>query len=247
MTLTPEWYHSWFESPWYVRLYRHRTEEEARDAIHLIEELASIPTGSSILDLCCGYGRHALALAEHGYKVTGLDNSVYLIDRARELYPHPNSTYVVGDMRGPFPGGPYHAIANFFTSFGYFDIHEENQRVLHSVREQLVTGGVFIMDFLNANYVRRTLVPETMSMLDGVTIFQERWIDEPFVRKKITINNPCSYELTFSERVWLYSASELVAMCEKAGLKVTSTYGTYTGSPFNQETSQRCIIIATAI
>ncbi len=84
--MTPEWYASWFESPWYMRLYRHRTEEEAREAVDLVQRLAGVPRGSKVLDLCCGYGRHALALAEHGYEVTGLDNSHYLIDRARELY-----------------------------------------------------------------------------------------------------------------------------------------------------------------
>ncbi len=242
----PMWFQSWFESPWYMRLYRHRTEEEAREAVDLVARHAHVARGTRILDLCCGYGRHALALAEAGYVVTGLDASGYLIRRARELYPHPDVTYVQGDMRGPFPGAPFHAIANFFTSFGYFDTHQENQNVLHAVRSSLVDGGVFVLDFFNANRVRTMLEPETMSMIDGVTILQERWIDEPCVRKRITVNNPCCDEQTFEERVWLYDRDALCDMAITAGLRVSATLGTYAGSAFDSETSPRCIIIAEA-
>ena len=103
------------------------------------------------------------------------------------------------------------------------------------------------MDFFNAHRVRATLEPETLSMVDGVTILQERWIDEPFVRKRITVNNPCSEEQTFEERVWLYDNEALFDMAVTAGLRVTATLGTYSGEPFDAASSPRCIMIATAI
>lgn len=240
-----DWFDSWFESPWYMRLYRHRTDAEARRAVHLVLDVAGIQRGSRILDLCCGYGRHALALAEDGYHVTGLDSSIYLVDRARELYPHDNVRYVVGDMRGPYPHAPYDAIVNFFTSFGYFDHHDENAGVIRTMAESVLPGGTVVMDFFNAERVRSTLVAESMDMIDGVMITQERWIEEPFVRKRITVNNPCSIEQTFEERVWLYTADELAAMMLGAGLDVRSVVGTYDSDPFNATESERCIIVAT--
>jgi SAM-dependent methyltransferase len=243
----PTWFESWFESPWYMRLYRHRTEEEAREAVDLVARHAHVERGRRVLDLCCGYGRHALALAEAGYVVTGLDGSKMLIERAQELYPHPNVTYAHGDMRGPYPGAPFHAIANFFTSFGYFETHEENLQVLRTVRASLVDGGIFVMDFFNAHRVRATLEPETISMIDGVTILQERWIDEPCVRKRITVNNPCCDEQTFEERVWLYDHDALFDMAVTAGLRVTASLGTYAGDAFDATTSPRCILIAEAV
>jgi SAM-dependent methyltransferase len=239
-----DWFDSWFESPWYMRLYRHRTDAEARRAVHLVLDIAGIPRGSRILDLCCGYGRHALALAEDGFAVIGLDSSIYLIDRAREVYPHANVEYVVGDMRGPYPHAPFDAIVNFFTSFGYFDTHEENAHVIRTMAESVRPGGMVVMDFFNAERVRANLVPESMDMIDGVTILQERWIEEPFVRKRITVNNPCRAEQTFEERVWLYTAGELQAMMTGAGLDVRSIFGTYDGDPFHPMGSERCIIIA---
>lgn len=239
-----DWFDSWFESPWYMRLYRHRTAQEAQKSVQLVLDVAGINRGARILDLCCGYGRHAMALAEAGFHVTGLDNSHYLIDRAREVFPHPNVHYVVGDMRGPYPHPPYDAIVNFFTSFGYFDRHDEHQHVITTMAKNVVGGGTVIIDFFNADRVRTTLIPETMEMVDGVTIIQERWIEDPYVRKRITINNPCCSEQTYEERVWLYGCDELVAMMTTAGLNVRQVYGAYDGAPFNTETSERCIIIA---
>lgn len=238
------WYKSWFNSPWYTKLYQHRTEQEAYEAVQLVRDVAGLQQGARVLDLCCGYGRHANALAEHGYMVVGLDASEHLIALANDRYPHDNVEYVIGDMRGPYPGGPFDAIVNFFTSFGYFDTHEENMHVLHTITESLNSGGILVFDFLNASFVRRTLNPESMNMVGETMIIQERWIDEPYVKKRITVNVPCSSEHVFSEQVRLYSAHELCDMVTQAGLCVRSTHGSYAGAPFVEATSERCIIIA---
>lgn len=238
------WYRTWFESPWYMKLYRHRTEDEARQAVALVHDAAHIPEGARILDLCCGYGRHAMALAEQGYDVVGLDQSAFLISRAQEEYAHPACTYVVGDMRGPYPHAPYNAIVNFFTSFGYFDNHADHQQVFTTMFNALVPGGVLIMDFLNAEVTRRTLVAESMQLVDGATVIQERRIEEPVVKKTITISNPCCYEVQYHEQVWLYTAHDLMQMATEAGFTVETVYGSYSGSPFDPETSPRCILIA---
>lgn len=240
----PAWYATWFESPWYMRLYRHRTDVEAQEATDLVTKYAQIPAGARVMDLCCGYGRHALALAQLGYHVVGIDQSRFLIDRAKEVYPHAHVRYEVADMRGPFTGTPYDAIVNFFTSFGYFDTQEENMKVLHAVHAALREGGVFIMDFFNAQLVRSELVSETVCMIDDVTVIQERAIEEPFVTKTITVSDPCSYETEFHERVWLYTKDDLVGMLEQAGFVVEHIMGNYNGTPFVGASSPRTILIA---
>lgn len=238
------WYKSWFNSPWYTKLYQHRTEQEAVEAVQLVRDVAGLEQGARVLDLCCGYGRHANALAEHGYRVVGLDASEHLIALAKERYPHKNVDYVIGDMRGPYHDGPFDAIVNFFTSFGYFDTHEENLCVMHTIAENLTTGGILVFDFLNSSIVRRTLNPESMNMVGETLIIQERWIDEPYVKKRITVNVPCSAEHVFSEQVRLYAFQELCDMVMQAGLSLRSTHGSYVGAPFDAATSERCIIIA---
>ena len=243
-TTTP-WYKSWFNSPWYTQLYQHRTEQEAHEAVQLVRDIAGLASGAKVLDLCCGFGRHAYALAEQGYQVTGLDASEHLIRLAEQRFSHLNVNYVIGDMRSAYVGAPYDAIVNFFTSFGYFDTHEENQQVIDTIAGSLAEGGVFVLDFLNAALVRTTLNPESMNMVGETMIIQERWIDEPYVRKRITVNVPCTAEHTFEEQVRLYSHQELTTMIKQAGLNVGSVYGSYDGAAFDDQVSERCIIIAT--
>ncbi|NQW30439.1 MAG: class I SAM-dependent methyltransferase [Ignavibacteria bacterium] len=243
--MTPNtWYDSWFESPWYVKLYKHRTTAEAENAVQIVKGLSGLQEGSKILDLCCGFGRHSLALAECGFTVTGLDASTHLINRATEMFAHPNVDYVVGDMRGPYPENNFDAIVNFFTSFGYFDSNEENAKVIQTVSNHLKPGGLFLLDFLNEHLVRNSLVPESMSFIEGVTIIEERSINGNFVEKKITVNNPCSFEQEFHERVWLYTRDELVAMVQQCGFEILSVLGGYNAEPFVKETSPRCIVVA---
>lgn len=239
-----DWYSSWFESPWYLRLYQHRTEVEAREAVNLVREISLLPRRAKILDLACGYGRHAMALAEAGYLVVGLDASEFLIEHARTNLDHDNVSYVVGDMRHAYPEGPYDAVVNFFTSFGYFEADADNGSVLGSVFKSLKPGGTFILDFLNESWVRSTLVPETMSRVPGAFVIQERRIEEPFVVKDITIISGCSGDEVFQERVRLYTPAELQGLITEHGFMIDRLCGNYDASPFVELTSPRCIIIS---
>jgi len=55
----------------------------ARDEVAQVLALTNF-TGREVLDLCCGPGRHSLALAERGYAVTGVDRSPFLLEQARQ-------------------------------------------------------------------------------------------------------------------------------------------------------------------
>lgn len=52
--------------------------------VGFLEDVLDLPPGARILDVGCGPGRHALALAEHGYAVTGIDVAPRFIELARE-------------------------------------------------------------------------------------------------------------------------------------------------------------------
>lgn len=78
-----QWYAEFFGED-YLRLYAsilspQRTE---REVTQIVERLG-LARGSAILDLCCGHGRHAVALAERGHRVTGLDLSTFFLEKAK--------------------------------------------------------------------------------------------------------------------------------------------------------------------
>ncbi|MBI4570453.1 MAG: class I SAM-dependent methyltransferase, partial [Chloroflexi bacterium] len=43
--------------------------------VDFVAQALELPEGARVLDLCCGWGRHSVRLAQRGYRVTGLDLS----------------------------------------------------------------------------------------------------------------------------------------------------------------------------
>ena len=70
---TTDWFTSWFNTPYYHILYKHRNDADAQFFMRNITAFLKLPKNSYIADLPCGKGRHSVYLNSLGYKVTGGD------------------------------------------------------------------------------------------------------------------------------------------------------------------------------
>ena len=71
-------------SDFYLRAYADDERQGEAEAQALAAaRLAGCPEGGELLDVPCGFGRHAVPLAAAGYAVTGVDRSSALLDAAR--------------------------------------------------------------------------------------------------------------------------------------------------------------------
>lgn len=114
-----------------------------------------------VLDIFCGFGRISAELHSLGHEVTGIDISEQQIELAQRQNPGP--TYILADMRSP-PAGPFDAIVNMFTSFGYFDSEIEDIDTLEIWSKKLREGGVLIMELADMECARAKL-PKTNSLI----------------------------------------------------------------------------------
>lgn len=239
------WFEEWFDSPLYEKLYYNRDEEEARQLIELLEQTLSFNSCSSILDLGCGRGRHSLTLAQRGYQVKGIDLSTEAIKtaeaKAKELELD-NVEFEVRDMRNPLPQ-TFDAIVNLFTTFGYFKKDDENALVLDSVVKMLENKGLFVLDYLNAEKVKQSYVPEEEGEFQGINYQIKRYIKNGAIHKDIVfagegLSSPRSYW----ERVKLYGLDWFEQEMSKRGLKIIAVNGDYKGSDYNPDSSPRLLI-----
>ncbi len=234
-----DWFTRWFGKE-YLDLYPHRDEAEARAAIDMIlQTLGNVPMRAA-LDLACGSGRHTRALCEHVWTV-GLDLSATLLGVAAE--ESPDVPYVRADMRVlPFARQSFDVVINLFTSFGYFATDDENRAVLREVHRVLGTDGAFVLDYLNADHVRETLVPMDTRLVGERTVTQSRKItdDGRYVEKTISATN-CAH--TYLERVRLFEPAELRALLSEAGFSITSELGDYDATALRAD-SPRAIFFA---
>jgi cyclopropane fatty-acyl-phospholipid synthase-like methyltransferase len=241
------WFEEWFDSPLYEKLYVDRDEKEAARLIQLLEETLPLDEKSKVLDLGCGRGRHSINLYEKGYKVTGIDLSEQAIETAREKAANQGLdglSFKVCDMRNPLPE-TFDAIVNLFTTFGYFLSDEENASVFDSVRKMLKPGGIFVLDFLNAEKVRNSFQPDDEGEFHGIHYEIERYIDDNAVHKEITFSGEkVDGQQKYSERVKLYGLPWFEREMKKRDLKIDHVFGDYDGNEFDPKTSPRLLIIS---
>jgi len=222
-----EWFEHWFGEE-YLDLYPHRDDRDAERVVALLASRGFVRPGQKVLDLACGAGRHAAALARRGARVIGLDLSLPLLLRAARRTGVP---LVRADMRRlPLRNAAFDLVVNLFTSFGYFERDDQHAAVLREVARVLAGGGAFALDFLNATAVRTRLVPFEEGMVGDRMVAQERRLsdDGRFVLKTIHLSEEGR---SYMERVRLFEREELEAMLRPAGLEPCAAFGTYAGEP----------------
>jgi demethylmenaquinone methyltransferase/2-methoxy-6-polyprenyl-1,4-benzoquinol methylase len=117
--------------------------------------------GDEVLDVCCGTGDLALAAAEAGGVVTGLDFSEPMLERARAKAPEVE--WVSADALAlPFAGGSFDAVT---IGFGLRNL-ANTERGLEEMRRVLRPGGrVAILEITRP---RGLLTPFYRFWFDGV-------------------------------------------------------------------------------
>lgn len=240
------WYEKWFGKD-YLLVYPHRDSAEAIAQIDfLLKTIPQLPKNAKILDLCCGSGRHSIELRKLGYDVVSADLSLDLLNIAKEFaYDNNIDLKIIRcDMREiPF-SNQFDLVIQFFTSFGYFESDEDNQKVLNSISKSLKPNGKFLIDYMNPDHVVDNLVSkDEKDISEGIHIIQERWIDKQRhrINKKITLIRDGKEE-SYEESVRLYSHEEMKDMLYEAGLQLSETYGDFLGTKFNRK-SPRMILI----
>lgn len=245
------------DRPWYEDLFGEvylrawasaTTPEETAREIAGIVRLLGLPERASILDLCCGYGRIAIPLAQRGYQVTGLDLSETLLARASAdaSAAGVDVRWVHGDMRQiPFEA-EFDAVINIFTSFGYFESDDEDERVLREVHKALRPRGLFLLDFINREWVVRHYRRHGITRMDdGVLALQENEFELRSGRNttRFTLIEPDGRRRELRYVVRMYTLAELAKMLDRAGLAIAAHHGDLDGSAYTLD-SQRLVVVA---
>jgi SAM-dependent methyltransferase len=109
-----------------------------------------ISPGERVLDVGCGQGQLAAALAKRaGAKVTGIDLSPENIELAKQRHAHPNLVFTAGDALLALPGGPFDSV------------------VLSNVLEHLPDRSEFLRRLVAATGAQRLLI--------RVPLFEREW------------------------------------------------------------------------
>ena len=244
----PEWPVAFFDED-YLRIYRPQfTPERTAAETRFIAESVKAPAGGDVLDLACGFGRHAIGMAKLGYNVTGLDfNPRYLeIAAADADAAGVRIDWRTGDMRRLGFDRAFDAVYSYFTSFGYFD-DDENEEVLAGIARALRPGGSVLLEMANRDRLLTHPQERTWSQRDDGALLMEEitleWVTSRVISRQHLIDPQGGTQVTKEFSLRTYTCAELSALLRRQGLAVRAVFGGIEGQPYMPD-SRRLAIVA---
>ena len=237
------WYVDFFDGD-YLRIFLPVLPDERTAAeVNAVVERLGLAPGARLLDLGCGHGRHAAPLAQLGYRVTGLDLSRPLLERAAALAAAGGERVglVRADMRRlPFADASFDAVLNLFNAFGYLEDDAQDELALAEVARVLCPGGRFLQELANREALVRGWHDSDVTRTgDGLVVLQERTLNLRSGRERVryTLLEPDGRQRTTEHVIRLYALTELEAMLGRAGLELLAVHGDLDGGPLELDSS----------
>jgi SAM-dependent methyltransferase len=236
-----------FWQVWAPALFHARRMEAAAAEVEAILALAAPAPGSSVLDLCCGPGRHALEFARRGFRVTGVDRTAHYLEEARRRAEAEGlaAEWVREDMRAFVRPASFQLAVNLYSSFGYFEDPADDLRAARNLREALVGGGALVIEMMGKEVLARKFEARSWSVGDdGAIHLEERRVRGGWDRiecRWIRFEGERRHEALLTLR--LYSGTELAGLLRAAGFSEVALYGGLDGSPYDVD-ARRLVALA---
>ena len=237
-----EWFEQWFNSEYYHILYKNRNYDEAEFFLKKLTNLKYFTKSKKIIDVACGKGRHSIFLNKIGFNVTGIDLSKNSINQAKK-YKKKKLKFDVADMRLTYRQQEYDIAINLFTSFGYFEKDEDDEKVLTAMYNNLKDDGILVIDFINIYKALSNLKVKEIKTINNIKFHITKNSDENFLYKKIAFHDQNKH-YKFIEKIKIITSAKFKKLLSHAGFEIIEKFGNYSLKKFDIKESERLIIIA---
>src|SRR5437016_949698 len=224
--------------------------------------------GDPILELGCGTGRITMALAEAGKRITGLDLSGRMLERAVEkraalrVEARERVHLVQGDMaRFDLGGEKYRLVIIPFRPFQHLLDVRQQMDCLNCVRKHLAPGGRLILDVFQTDaermhdpmHMREVLLTEyktgdsrQVRISERVTAFH-RAEQRNDVEMIFSIRHPDGRQerLVFAWTLRYFFRYEVAHLLARCGFQVAAEYGNFDRTTIRDD-SPEMIFVAEA-
>jgi SAM-dependent methyltransferase len=190
----------------------------------------------SVLDLGCGTGSLAIALAEEDYKVVGIDNDPKMIDVAQSKFKGKNPVFLVEDMtklQRSFKAESFDAIFSFGNSLVHLGDPDAIENLFQTAKTLLKPGGKFFGQIINYRRIFDKMVTG-LPTIDNEHISFERGYQftgpgEPLYFKTRLLTKKDGKILENKEKLYPLLPEEALFFLENAGFYDIDLYGAFNG------------------
>jgi SAM-dependent methyltransferase len=192
-----------FSPAWFATFGRPDDAVTAREVDFLARVLP--PQPATVLDVPCGFGRHACALAARGYRVTGVERepAVAAEARAAGVDVHELDLRRLDELPGSFD-----AVICMWASFGWYD-DDTNAEALAAMAAK--TADTLVLDIYTPAFFRTH-----QGQTDNKGVQDDKRVTGDHLRT--TLDYPDGSRDSFEWR--LYEPEELAALVNPAGLRL---------------------------
>lgn len=239
-------------------------DDEVTDLLALLDANHGLRPETG-LDVACGVGRHAVALAERGVATTGVDIAQEYVARARDMAadagvaeadaaeadaPEADATgaaqFVEGDMRDLALDGRFDLVLSAWTAFGYYD-DGTNRDVLAGLYDRVADGGALVVEVANKEGVLADFDDDGVGDVDGRHVVETREYDPEtsrMVTERWVHDDETGERLgTYDIDLRLYAPVELRRLCEDVGFDSVALYAGFEGGELRHD-STRLLVVA---
>lgn len=234
----------------YLRSHMETLPNRTDREVEGILRLTNIHSGDRVVDVPCGYGRHAIALSARGIRCLGVDlNPEHLACARQAAHGDMPVQFLEADMRSfaQQAGCEFDAVINMFFSFGFFSEEQDNEATARQFYTALKPGGRCLIhtdvapEMIAAGMYR---THEIRRLSGGKLI-----IDEKFdaVSRRLCgtwkIESEGGRDELPPYSVRLYSAPEFEELLTRVGFREVRCYGSFAGDPYTPR-SEELIVVA---
>jgi ubiquinone/menaquinone biosynthesis C-methylase UbiE len=218
----------------------------------------ALASGNKALELGVGTGRVAISFARAGHRVVGIDNSVHMLNVAREKLtketPEVRKRVILkrGDMRTFELSESFPYICIPASTFDHNVTVEEQRRTLNCIYKHLEKNGTFAFDLQQTVPSK----PETSWWIDRREIKDGKLVVRSVFTRRSLTTHACTLDLFFDVyrnsrlldryhehgEVALISKSQITTLLEQTGFKVRSLYRDFDGTAYRRDSSHMVIV-----
>lgn len=212
-----------------------------------LEEIAGLHKEDTVLDLMCGYGRHALELGRRGYRVTAVDNLPDYIEEIKSSATAeqlPVEAFVSGALDFN-PEKNYNAVICMGNSFAFFG-REDALTLLKKIAAHLTPNGTFLINtwMIAEIAIKHFQEREWYTVGDYKYLLDYRFQFQPSrIESEHTLITPEGTTEVIQGVDYVFTLQELAGMFSEAGLQLTDVYSTPRKKPFKMGDNKAYLVI----
>jgi cyclopropane fatty-acyl-phospholipid synthase-like methyltransferase len=213
---------------------RYSFTKGTRQEVDFLVTALGLEPGMRVLDVGCGPGRHAHALAERGFRVHGVDISQRFVDLASEEAPH-GATFERLDARALAFDAEFDAVICLCQgAFGLMTADGHDATVIAGIARALEPAGRLALTAFSAYFVMKHWERAEFDADTGVNHERTQIRDEAGESIEVSLWTGC------------YTPRELRLLCAASGLTVDSISsvepGAYGFEPPTTETPEYLLL-----